>query len=260
DQLTYEYRATPVLSLGCPDCMEKGIDYAKGGVKYNIGNGIVSVGIADIINSIASVKKNVYEDKTMTMGELLKALDDDFEGHEDIYKLCMDAPKYGNDDEYVDGLVGPILTYVVDEVESYETMNGKITMGMLPVSGNTPMGLAVGALPSGRRTYTPLTDGIGATGGTDINGSTALLKSVANIPHSRFVQGTQLNMKLDPSLVKGDEGTRGLMNLLKTLCSLDVYHVQFNVVDKETLLAAQEKPEEYKGLLIRVAGYTAFFT
>src|SRR5699024_8361104 len=103
DQLTYEYRATPVLSLGYPDCMEKGIDYAKGGVKYNTGNGIVSAGITDIINSIASVKKNVYEDKTMTMGELLKALDDDFEGHEDIYKLCMHAPKYGNDDEYVDG-------------------------------------------------------------------------------------------------------------------------------------------------------------
>lgn len=260
DQLTYQYRATPVLSLGFPDCMEKGVDYAKGGVKYNIGNGIVTVGVADIINSVSSVKKNIYEDETMTMEELLEALDNDFEGHEDIYKLCMDAPKYGNDEEYVDELVGPILTYVVDEVESYETMNGKITMGMLPVSGNTPMGLAVGALPSGRRAYTPLTDGIGATGGTDINGSTALLKSVANIPHSRFVQGTQLNMKLDPSLVKGNEGTRGLMDLLKTLCSLDVYHVQFNVVDKETLLAAQEKPEEYKDLLIRVAGYTAFFT
>ncbi|MGL5512104.1 MAG: glycine radical domain-containing protein, partial [Sporomusa sp.] len=128
-----------------------------------------------------------------------------------------------------------------------------------PVSGNTPIGEWVGALPSGRKAWTPLTDGIGATGGTDTNGPTALLKSVSRIPHARFTQGTQLNMKMEPAILAGDEGMAHMVNLLKTLCTLDVYHAQFNVVDRETLLAAQKHPEQHKDLLIRVAGYTAFF-
>ena len=127
------------------------------------------------------------------------------------------------------------------------------------VSGNTPIGKWVGALPSGRYAWTPLTDGIGATGGTDVNGPTALLKSVSRIPHARFTQGTQLNMKLEPSMTKGEEGLAHLMNLLKTLCTLDVYHVQFNVIDRDTLIEAQKHPQEHKDLLVRVAGDTAFF-
>jgi formate C-acetyltransferase len=117
----------------------------------------------------------------------------------------------------------------------------------------------VGALPSGRKAWTPLTDGIGATGGTDVNGPTALLKSVSHIPHARYTQGTQLNLKLEPSIMAGERGMTHMMNLIKSMCTLDVYHAQYNVVTRETLLAAQEKPDEYKHLLIRVAGYTAFF-
>ena len=143
--------------------------------------------------------------------------------------------------------------------ETYNTKFGKMTLGMLPVSGNTPIGKWVGALPSGHLATTPLTDGIGATGGTDVNGPTALLKSVSHIPHARFTQGTQLNMKLEPSILKGESGLRNMMNMLKTQCTLDVYHSQFNVVDKEILLDAQAHPEKHRDLLIRVAGYTAFF-
>lgn len=259
DYLSMNYRPVPALSLGYPDCMEKGIDYSMGGAKYNCGGGVITVGQADIINSLAAVKALVYDEKKITMDQLCKALDANFEGYEDIRKMCLAAPKYGNDDERADFCVGETFTYVIDQFEKYNTKFGKMTTGMLPVSGNTPIGKWVGALPSGRSAWTPLADGIGATGGTDVNGPTALLKSVSHIPHARYTQGTQLNMKLEPSILQGEDGLRNGMNLLKTMCTLDVYHAQFNVVDRETLLDAQRHPEEHKDLLIRVAGYTAFF-
>ena len=259
DYLSMNYRTVPVLSLGYHDCMLRGIDYSNGGAKYNCGGGVITVGQADIINSIAAVKYLIYDEKKLTMDELLKALDANFEGYEDVYQMCMDAPKYGNDDERADFCVGETFTYVTDIFEKYNTKFGKMTTGMLPVSGNTPIGAWVGALPSGHYAGTPLTDGIGATGGTDVNGPTALLKSVSHIPHARFTQGTQLNMKIEPAILKGEEGLRNMMNMLKTQCTLDIYHSQFNVVDKETLLDAQAHPEAHRDLLIRVAGYTAFF-
>lgn len=259
DYLSMNYRPVPCLSLTYKDCIDKALDYSLGGAKYNAGGGVISVGIADIVNSLAAVRTLVFEEKKITMTELCQALKADFNGYEALHKLCMEAPKYGNDDERADGMVGEIFTFIADEFESYDTKFGPMTVGMLPVSGNTPLGAEVGALPSGRRAFTPLTDGIGATGGTDINGPTALLKSVSHIPHARYTQGTQLNMKLEPDILAGDKGITQMVYLLKSLCTLDVYHVQFNVVDRETLLEAQEKPEEYRHLLVRVAGYSAFF-
>ena len=259
DYLSMNYRPVPCLSLTFPHCIERATDYSMGGAKYNCGGGVITVGQADIINSLAAVRHLVYDEQKLSMSDLCKALAADFAGYEDVQKLCLDAPKYGNDDERADGLVGEVFTYIIDQFEKYDTKFGKMTTGMLPVSGNTPIGEWVGALPSGRNAWTPLTDGIGATGGTDINGPTALLKSVSRIPHARYTQGTQLNMKMEPAILAGDEGMVHMVNLLKTLCTLDVYHAQFNVVDKETLLAAQKQPEQHKDLLIRVAGYTAFF-
>ena len=259
DYLSMNYRPVPALSLGYPECIEKGLDYSVGGAKYNCGGGVITVGQADIVNSLAAVKYLVYDEKQVTMETLCAALAANFEGYEDIQKLCMEAPKYGNDDERADFCVGEVFTYIIDQFEKYDTKFGKMTTGMLPVSGNTPIGEWVGALPSGRYAWTPLTDGIGATGGTDVNGPTALLKSVSRIPHARYTQGTQLNMKIEPALLQGESGMTHAMTMLKTLCTLDVYHAQFNVVDRETLIAAQENPEQYRDLLIRVAGYTAFF-
>jgi formate C-acetyltransferase len=134
-----------------------------------------------------------------------------------------------------------------------------MTPGILPVSGNTPFGLEVGALPSGRPGWKPLADGVSPSGGTDIKGPTAVIKSVAGLPHARFVQGTLLNMKVEPDLFSSEFGISQMMALLKSLCSLGLYHVQFNVIDQAKLIAAQKHPEEYKGLLVRVAGYTAYF-
>ncbi|EOH90927.1 glycyl radical protein [Enterococcus pallens] len=259
DYLSMNYRPVPVLSLGFPDCLESATDYSMGGAKYNCGGGVITVGQADIINSLAAVRNLVFDEKKVSMDELCQALAANFEGYEEIQELCLEAPKYGNDDERADWIVGEVFTYVVDEFEKYDTKFGKMTTGMLPVSGNTPIGAWVGALPSGRKAWTPLTDGIGATGGTDKNGPSALLKSVSHIPHARYTQGTQLNMKLEPSILEGQRGISHMMNLLKTLCTLDVYHVQFNVVDREVLIDAQKHPENHRGLLIRVAGYTAFY-
>ncbi len=193
------------------------------------------------------------------MEEMCKALAADFEGYDYIYKLCESVPKYGNDAEGVDDIVGEIFTFIADEIEQYESKFGRMTSGILPVSGNTPFGLEVGALPSGRKAWKPLADGVSPNGGTDFNGPSSVLKSVANLPHDRFSQGTLLNLKVEDSLLTSENGIIQMMAFLKSMCSLGVYHVQFNVIDQEKLLAAQKNPEKYKGLLVRVAGYTAYF-
>ncbi len=253
-------RPCPALSLTFKECIENARDYAWGGAKYNTGNGIILIGVADLINSVAAVKHVVYDTRQATMTELVQALDDDFEGHEELLKRCRKAPKYGNDDPQVDRLVGDLFTFFADEIERYESKFGTMTPGILPVSGNTPFGLEVGALPSGRKAWRPLADGVSPTGGTDRLGPGAVLKSVSQICHDRFVQGTLLNLKIEPEMVRHENGIQQLMALLKSMCSLGVYHVQFNVIDQEKLIAAQNNPDEHRGLLVRVAGYTAYFT
>jgi choline trimethylamine-lyase len=253
-------RPCPALSLTFKECIENAKDYAWGGAKYNTGNGIILIGVADLVNSLAAVRHLVFDTKKVSMEQLLESLDRNFEDYEDIEKLCLDAPKYGNDHPMVDQIAGDVFTYIADEIEKYSSRYGPMTPGILPVSGNTPFGLEVGALPSGRRAWKPLADGISPSGGTDFNGPGAVLKSVAHIPHARFVQGTLLNMKVEPAMLQTENGITQLMAMLKSMCSLGVYHVQFNVIDQETLIRAQKNPDEYKGLLVRVAGYTAYFT
>lgn len=259
DEIGFE-RTVPTLSFSFKECRQNAMDYAWGGAKYNVGNGIILIGIADLVNSMAAIKHLVYDTKAVTMAQLLDALACDFDGQTSILKLCKDAPKYGNDVEWVDDMASDIFTFIADEIESYRSRFGKMTPGILPVSGNTPFGLEVGALPSGRLAWKPLADGVSPNAGTDVMGPTAILKSVSKLPHARFVQGTLLNMKLEPSLFNTEAGIQNVMALLKTMCTLDVFHVQFNVVDQKKLLEAQKHPEEYRGLLIRVAGYTAYFT
>lgn len=253
-------RVVPALSLSFRECIENCSDYAWGGAKYNTGNGIILIGVADLINSMAAVKNLIYDEKKITMKELVEALDDDFQGHEFIQQLCKDAPKYGNDDDCVDSIIGEMYTFIADEIESYRSKFGTMTPGILPVSGNTPFGLEVGALPYGRNAWKPLADGVSPNGGTDTQGPGAVLKSVSKIPHDRFVQGTLLNMKVEPEMLNSENGIQQMMALLKSMCSLGIFHVQFNVINRETLLAAQKNPKDYRGLLVRVAGYTAYFT
>ena len=260
DDITIKDRIVPVLSLGFIDTIEQAKDYSNGGGKYSAGSGITLVGTADIINSLAAVKYLVYDEKLITMDRLCDALAADFKGYEDVKEMCMNAPKYGNDDPKADDIASEIFTFVVDDIEQYSNKFGRMTSGILPVSGNTPFGKEIGALPSGRNAWTPLTDGISPTGGTDVNGPTSVLKSVSHMPHARFSAGTLLNMKMEPELFATDFGKAQMMALLKGLCSLDIYHCQFNVVDEKVLRDAQVHPEDHKGLLVRVAGYTAYFT
>jgi formate C-acetyltransferase len=259
DDICFE-RPSPALSLTFKECIENARDYSAGGAKYNCGNGVILIGVADFINSIAAVRRLVYEEKSLSMSELTQALAADFQGYERIRQLCLAAPKYGNDTEAADAAVAALFTFLADEIERYSGKFGPLTPGILPVSGNTPFGLEVGALPSGRRAYKPLADGVSPSGGTDKEGPTAVLKSVSHIPHGRFVQGTLLNMKVEPDFLNSEDGITRMMALLKSLCSLDLYHVQFNVIDQKKLLKAQKDPEHYRGLLVRVAGYTAYFT
>lgn len=258
DDIGFE-RVCPALSMTFEECISNAKDYAWGGAKYNIGNGLDAIGVADLINSMYAVKYAVYDNKLVTMERLLEALDNDFKGYEDVQKICLDAPKYGNDEEEVDALTSEMFTFIADLIESYDSKFGHMTAGILPVSGNTPFGLEVSALPSGRNAYVPLADGVSPSSGTDLEGMGAILKSVSHIPHTRFDQGTLLNLKLDPVFNQSENSTESLMAFLKSMCSMGVFHCQFNVVDKETLLDAQAHPENYKGLLIRVAGYTAYF-
>ena len=253
-------RIVPALSLSFRECIQKCKDYAWGGAKYNTGNGIIMIGVADLINSMAAIKYLVYDTKQVSMADMVAALNADFEGYDEILELCKNTPKYGNDNEITGEIAGEMFTFIADEIESYKSKFGTMTPGILPVSGNTPFGLEVGALPSGRRAWKPLADGVSPNGGTDREGPGAVLKSVANLPHDRFVQGTLLNMKVEPEMLNSENGIRQMMALLKSMCSLGIFHVQFNVIDRETLLAAQAHPEKYRGLLIRVAGYTAYFT
>ena len=252
-------RPSPALSLTFKECIENARDYAWGGAKYNTGNGIILIGVADLINSIVTVKHLVFDTEQLTMSQLINALNHDFVGFDDIRQLCNAAPKYGNDDPLVDQVAGDIFTFFADEIEKYQSKFGKMTPGILPVSGNTPFGLEVGALPSGKKAWTPLADGVSPVGGTDFNGPGSVLKSVASIPHDRFVQGTLLNLKVEPTLLSEENGITQMMALLKSMCSLGVYHVQFNVIDQEKLILAQQYPDDYRGLLVRVAGYTAYF-
>ncbi|WP_320075302.1 glycyl radical protein [Eubacterium maltosivorans] len=252
-------RVCPALSLSFEDCISKARDYAWGGPKYNVGNGLDAIGVADLINSVYAVKHLVYDKKRVSMETLLAALENDFKGYEDVQKLCLECPKYGNDDEAVNQLTADLFTFIADLIESYDSKFGHMTAGILPVSGNTPFGLEVGALPSGREAYVPLADGVSPSAGTDIEGMGAIIKSVSYIPHGRFSQGTLLNLKLDPAFNQSDSATQLLMSFLKSMCTLGVFHVQFNVIDRDVLIDAQKNPERHRGLLIRVAGYTAYF-
>jgi formate C-acetyltransferase len=253
-------RPVPALSLSFKECTKNALDYAWGGAKYNTGNGIICIGVADLINSVAAVKHVVYDEKSLPMIELLDALNNNFRGHEKAWKLCCEAPKYGNDNPKADDLAAELFTFIADEIEKYRSKFGKMTPGILPVSGNTPFGLEVGALPSGREAWKPLADGVSPSGGTDFEGPSSVIKSAAKLQHSRFVQGTLLNMKVEPAFLSTEQGIGNMMSLLKSMCSLGVYHVQFNVIDQKRLIDAQQHPDEYRGLLIRVAGYTAYFT
>ena len=249
----------PFGSTLVSDCIEKGKDLTHGGARYSFGDGVCLVGAVDAANSLAAIKKLVFEDKKITMSQLREALAADFEGYEDIQRMCLDAPKYGNDDEYADLIAKDIYDICYELTPKTDHLGQRVMPSAYSVAAHTAQGEYTGALPNGRKAKGALTDAsVSAQSGTDTNGPTALIKSAAKILDGVMYSSTHFNMKFHPTALKG-EGSKKLLSLIKTYFDLGGYHVQFNCVSSETLQEAQLHPEDYKDLIVRVAGFSAFF-
>ena len=262
DTLHAEILPSPFLSSIIDDCIEKGIDITEGGAHYNL-SGIQAIQVANIADSLAVIKKCVYEDQSITAEELLKAIQTNYEEREDLRQGVINkAPKYGNDIDYVDNLGNKWVDYFAKKLTHYTNARGGIYhMGLYTVSAHMPMGQNVGASADGRKAKDPLADGgMSAMYGRDQNGPTALLNSVSKIKSINGSNGTLLNMKFQPELFRTFKGIKLFSALLRTFVDLHINHVQFNVIAKEDLIAAKNDPEAYKDLIVRVAGYSAYFT
>jgi len=250
---------TPFGSTLVRDCIEKGKDLVDGGARYSFGDGICLVGAVDAANSLAAIKKLVYEDKKITMSQLREALAANFEGYEDIQRMCLDAPKYGNDDDYADSIAKDIYDICYELTPKTDHLGQRVMPSAYSVAAHTAQGEYTGALPNGRKARLALADAsVSAQGGTDKSGPTALVKSAAKILDGVKYSSTHFNMKFHPTALKG-QGRQKLLSLIKTYFDLGGYHVQFNCVSGETLREAQLHPEDYKDLIVRVAGFSAFF-
>ena len=253
---------SPLLSLVIEDCVAKGVDVTAGGAHYNF-SGVQGVQIANVADSLTALRLALYDERWIEAGDLLLALRSDFSGKEDLrQRLLNRAPKYGNDDDRVDEVAAHWAGRYSDLVAQYANIRGgRYQPGFYTVSAHVPMGAHVGATPDGRRAGQPLADGgLSPSAGRDRQGPTAVLRSVSKLDLALASNGTLLNMKFLPSLLKGDEALRSFVALLKAFCRLKIPHVQFNVVSRETLLEAQSRPEKYRHLVVRVAGYSAYFT
>ncbi|MBU2607993.1 MAG: hypothetical protein KKF26_01600, partial [Chloroflexi bacterium] len=250
---------TPFGSSLVNDCIQKGKDIVDGGARYSFGDGVCLVGVVDAANSLAAIKKLVYEDKKITMNQLKKAVTADFEGYEDIQRLCFEAPKYGNDDEYADSITQDIYE-ICDRLQPKTDHLGRpLMMSAYSVASHTAFGEYTGALPNGKKSRESLVDAsVSAQGGTDRNGPTALVKSAAKAIDNVKYSSNHFNMKFHPTALKG-QGAKKLLSLIKTYFDMGGYHVQFNCISGETLKDAQLHPEEHKELIVRVAGFSAYF-
>ena len=262
DSLHAEILPSPFLSLLIDDCIERGVDVTAGGAHYNF-SGVQGVQVANVADSLAAVRQAVFEEKWLTAGELLTALRTDYKGQEDLRRrLLNQAPKYGNDYDQVDSLASKWADRYSELVAQYSSVRGGIYQpGFYTVSAHVPMGADVGATPDGRHAGQPLADGgLSPSAGRDRNGPTAVLRSVSKINLKLASNGTLLNMKFLPAFFDDRRALEKFVALLRSFCKLGIPHVQFNVVSAEMLRQAQSSPEEHAHLVVRVAGYSAYFT
>lgn len=261
DQTHARILPSPFLSSVIRDCLQKGLDVTAGGATYNF-SGIQFIQVANVADSLATIKSAVFEDKVIAPGELLNCLRNNFKGHAEMKLWITDQlPKYGNDVEWVDALGLKWAKKFAEKISIYtNARGGTCHTGFYTVSAHVPMGKQVGASADGRLAEEPLADGgMSAVYGRDVKGPTALLKSVSRIDSMLGSNGTLLNMKFMPEVFRNDRELDKFISLLKALIRLKITHVQFNVVSKEDLVEAQKNPEAYRDLTIRVAGYTAYF-
>ena len=247
------------LSVLIDDCIENGRDYNDGGARYNT-NYIQCVGIGTITDSLSAIRKHVFDDRAVPMGGLLDAMAADFDGAEALrLRLANRTPRYGNDDNYADAIMMRVFDTLHETIDGRpNTKGGRYHVDMLPTTSHIYFGSVMGASADGRKAGAPLSEGISPVQGADRNGPSAVIKSAAKMDHLR-TGGTLLNMKLLPSLLESHDGIDKLAQLVRTYFRLDGHHVQFNVVDGVTLRCAQEHPDEYRDLIVRVAGYSDYF-
>lgn len=262
DRLHAEIVPSPFLSSVIDGCLEKGLDVTAGGAVYNL-SGIQAIQVANLADSMAAIKSTVFDKATIGKETLLEALRNNYEGREDLRQwLINKVPKYGNDVPWVDAIGNKWLTYFARKLENYTNARGGVYhTGLYTVSAHVPMGQNVGASADGRHAKEPLADGgMSAMYGRDTSGPTALIKSVSKVDSKLGSNGTLLNMKFLPAFFNSDDALDKFSAFLRTLIDLKINHVQFNVLNREDLVAAQKNPEAYRSLTVRVAGYTAYFT
>lgn len=254
-----ELAPKPFMSLMYEGCMESGRDVSAGGAMYNFGPGVVWSGLATYADSMAAIRKLVYDDKKYTLQQLNEALKADFEGYDQIRADCLAAPKYGNDDDYADRIASDLIAFTEKEHRKFKTLYSVLSHGTLSISNNTPFGQLLGASANGRHAWMPLSDGISPTQGADFKGPTAIIKSVSKMSNDNMNIGMVHNFKLVAGLLDTPEGENGIITLIRTASILGNGEMQFNYLDNNTLLDAQKHPENYRDLVVRVAGYSAFF-
>ena len=255
-----EYPCVLLSSMYDP-CMERGVDDYNGGTAPHITFALGMIGIPNVADALAAVKKVVFEEKKCTMAELVDALDRNFEGYEGLLHQLEKAPKFGNDDDYVDLIAKRILSDAGDYVAQFHTHYGaKFATACFAMTTNVMFGRLVGALPDGRKAGLPLSEGgISPYQGRNISGAPATMRSVAKLDQVKLALGSILNMRIDPDAVKNDEKMDRMVSLLRTFCETGGNLVQFNFASNAVLRAAQKDPDQYRDLLVRVATYSAFF-
>ncbi|RLD39659.1 MAG: formate C-acetyltransferase/glycerol dehydratase family glycyl radical enzyme, partial [Bacteroidetes bacterium] len=249
----------PFLSVFIDDCIANAKDYNAGGARYNTSY-IQGVGLGSITDSLSALKKHVFEDKTLSLSEFVNILQKNFKGSELFRnRLIEETPKYGNDDNAADNIAKEVFELFFTSVDNKPTAKGgRFRINMLPTTSHVYFGSKIGALPDGRKAGKPLSEGISPVQGADRLGPTAVLKSASKIDHLR-TGGTLLNQKFTPQIMEDETGLEQVKNLIRTYFHLNGHHIQFNVVTADTLRKAKLKPEKYRDLIVRVAGYSDYF-
>ena len=253
------YAPATFLSLFIDDCITRGRDYYSGGARYNTTY-IQCTGLGTITDCLATLKKHVFEDKKFTMDELLESVSMNFEGNEKMRQFILNrTPFFGNDDDYADSIAVKVYNDLVEAIEGHpNTRGGKTQLNMLSTTCHNYFGSVCGASVNGRLAHFAISDGTSPAHGADTHGPTAVIKSLGKLDQTQS-GGTLLNVRFVPSLFRRDEDLRKLISLIRTYFNMGGHHIQFNIVDTQTLLDAQEHPEDYKDLLVRVAGYSDYF-
>ena len=259
ERLYAQYMPCPFLSLLIEDCIATGKDYHDGGARYNTTY-IQGVGLGTMADALTAIQYHVFDERTLRMAELLAVLERNFEAEERLrQRLLHRTPKYGNDDDYADALMRRVFEIYYAAIEGRpNTKGGQYHINLLPTTCHIYFGSVTGATPDGRLATTPLSEGISPVQGMDRHGPTAAVRSAAKMDHVR-TGGTLLNQKFAPQVLAGETGLDMLVQLVRGYFNLDGHHIQFNVVDAATLRAAQRNPEQYRSLIVRVAGYSDYF-